>query len=253
LSFFEAPHPGWRVICTIKIAKWRVFMRSAIVGLIVATLATVGCNRTDGSVAAAGNPAGTGGPAEGAASTAAARDSRPATHEVTIPAGTTLPIVLETPVASGTSHLEERVNAHLARPVVLHGETVLPVGSRVTGVVTDATRAGKVKGRAHVAVRFDTLSPAGRDERYPIHTSSVGRTAEATKRKDALEIGAPAAGGALIGALVGGKKGALVGGAVGGGAGTAVVLSTRGKDVRLPKGASITLRLTEPVTVKVRG
>ena len=55
-----------------------------------------------------------------------------------------------------------------------------------------------------------------------------------------MEIGAPAAGGAIIGALVGGKKGALVGTAVGGGAGTAVVLSTRGKEVHLAKGAALT-------------
>jgi hypothetical protein len=81
----------------------------------------------------------------------------------------------------------------------------------------------------------------------------VGRTAPGTKKKDALEIGAPAAGGALIGALVGGKKGALIGGAVGAGGGTAVVLSTRGKEVSLPRGAALSLRLTEPVTVRVRG
>jgi hypothetical protein len=31
------------------------------------------------------------------------------------------------------------------------------------------------------------------------------------KKKDAIEIGAPAAGGAAIGALIGGKKGALIG------------------------------------------
>ena len=109
-----------------------------------------------------------------------------------------------------------------------------------------------MKGRAHVAIRFESLTPANGGERYRIHTSAVGRTAPGTKKKDALEIGAPAAGGALIGAIVGGKKGALVGTAIGGGAGTAVVLSTRGKEVRLPKGSALTLRLAEPVTVRVK-
>jgi uncharacterized membrane protein YebE (DUF533 family) len=65
--------------------------------------------------------------------------------------------------------------------------------------------------------------------------------------------GAPAAGGAIIGALVGGKKGALVGTAIGGGAGTAAVLSTRGREVHLAKGAALTVRLTAPVTVVVKG
>ncbi len=130
---------------------------------------------------------------------------------------------------------------------------MIPQGSRVSGVVTDATRSGRVKGLAHLALRFDTLAPRGDDERYQIHTAAVGRTAQSTKKKDATEIGVPAAGGALIGALLGGKKGALIGGAAGGGAGTAVVLSTRGKEVSLPKGAALTLRLSEPVTVRVRG
>src|SRR5439155_22507426 len=116
-----------------------------------------------------------------------------------------------------------------------------------------AVRSGKVKGLAHVAMRFDTLSPRGEDARYQIHTQTVGRTAPSTKKKDAAEIAGPAAGGAIIGALVGGKKGAAIGGAVGGGAGTAVVLSTRGKEVHLPKGARLTLRLSQPVTVRVGG
>jgi len=179
-------------------------------------------------------------------------ESRPV-REITIPAGTTLPIVLDTAVASDTSRAEQAVVAHLSRPVAFHGETVLPAGSRVSGVVTDATPSGRVKGRAHVALRFDSLTPSGSSERYEIRTASVGRTAEATKKKDAIEIGAPAAGGAIIGAIVGGKKGAIVGGAIGGGAGTGVVLSTKGKEVRLPTGSALSLKLAAPVTVRVRG
>ncbi len=174
-------------------------------------------------------------------------------REITIPAGTRLPIVLDTPVGSATSRVEQSVHAHLIRPIAVQGLTVLPQGTLVSGVVTDATRSGKVKGLAHLAVRFDTLTPRGDDERYPIQTAAVGRTAQATKKKDAMEIGMPAAGGALIGGLLGGKKGALIGTAAGGGAGTAVVLSTRGKEVSLARGTALTLRLSEPVTVKVRG
>jgi len=148
---------------------------------------------------------------------------------------------------------EQPLAAHLTRPIHVQGQTVLAAGSRVGGVVTDATQSAKVKGRAHVAMRFTSLTPHGGDERYTISTAPVARTAEGTKEKDAIKIGAPAAGGAIIGALVGGKKGALVGTAVGGGAGTAAVLSTRGKEVHLGKGAALTLRLSAPVTIKVRG
>src|SRR5262249_58202604 len=105
--------------------------------------------------------------------------------------------------------VEEPVHAHLARAIEVHGVR-LGEGSRVSGVVTDATQSGKVKGLAHVAVRFDSLTPEGSDAHYRIHTSAVGRTAENTHKRDALEIGGGAAGGAIIGALGGGKKGAGV-------------------------------------------
>jgi hypothetical protein len=136
--------------------------------------------------------------------------------------------------------------------VHIQGATALAAGSRVSGVVTDATQSAKVKGRAHVAMRFDSVTPEGSDQRYTIQTAAIGRTAESTKEKDAMKIAAPAAGGAIIGALVGGKKGALIGTAVGGGAGTGVVLSTRGKEVHLGKGAALTLTLAAPLTVRVR-
>ena len=200
-------------------------MRTMIVGLLAAGLA----------LTAAAAPA---------AQTGAVRD-------ITLPAGTRLQVVLDTSVGSDTSRVEEAVHAHLSRPVVLRGVTVLPAGSRVSGVVTSATRSGKVKGLAHVAMRFDTVTPRGESERYQIRTLPVGRTAPATKKKDALKVGASAAGGAIIGALVGGEKGALIGGAAGGGAGTAVVLSTRGKEVHVPKGAALTLKLSAPLTVRV--
>ena len=71
-------------------------------------------------------------------------------------------------------------------------------------------------------------------------------------KKDAITIGAPAAGGAVIGGIIGGKKGAAIGTAVGGGGGTAAVLTTRGKEVHMGRGSVVTVRLTEPLTVKVR-
>jgi hypothetical protein len=149
--------------------------------------------------------------------------------------------------------VEAPVSAHLSRSITVQGQTALAEGSRVSGVVTDATRAAKVKGLAHVGIRFNTVTPRGEDQRYTIHTAAVGRTAAATKKDDALKIGVPAAGGAVIGGLLGGKKGALIGGSAGGGAGTAVVLSTRGKEVTLPSGSALTLRLTQPLTVRIKG
>ena len=228
-------------------------MRFLRVGVLLLGLAGSACDKGQAAAAAASTASAAAATPDAAGAAAGEPASRAAARDVTIPAGTNLPITLDTTVGSDISRVEQPVVAHLTRPIVIHGDTVLPAGSRVGGVVTDATRSGRVKGRAHVALRFDSVIPTGgQGTRYRIETTAVGRTAAGTKEKDALEIGAPAAGGALIGALAGGKKGALIGTAVGGGAGTAVVLSTRGKEVRLPKGTALTLRLSEPVTVKVK-
>ncbi len=197
---------------------------------------------------AGSQPDGTAKDASGGAST-----KTPAEREVTIPSGTSLAVTLDSSVGSDTSRIEDAVSAHLSRAVSVGGETVLPTGSRVSGVVTDATRSGKVKGLAHVAVRFNAVVPARDDVKYRMTTATVQRTAEATKKKDAAKIGGAAAGGALIGAIAGGGKGALIGTAIGGGAGTAVVMSTRGEEVHLVKGSVLTLKLSEPLTIKVRG
>ena len=174
-------------------------------------------------------------------------------RDVTIPAGTALQVMLDTTVGSDISRPEQPVRAHLARTLTIGGAPILDTGTVVSGVVTDATRSARVKGRAHVAVRFDTLVPKGGSDRYTIESAAIGRSAPGTKKRDALEIGVPAAAGAIIGGLTGGGKGAAIGTAVGGGAGTAVVLSTRGKEIHLLRGALVELRLTSPVTVRVAG
>lgn len=178
--------------------------------------------------------------------------NRITTREVTVPAGTPLPIVMDTGVASNTSHVEQPVRAHVTRDVRLDNGVVIPAGSELYGTVTAVRRPGKVKGRSYIALRLTTLVPRGTDDRYRVDTGRISRTGRATKKKDAMKIGIPAAGGAAVGAIIGGKKGALIGAGAGGGAGTAVVLSTRGEDVAIGRGAPFTVRLATPLTIRVR-
>jgi hypothetical protein len=176
--------------------------------------------------------------------------SRVSARGVRVPAGTTLPIVMDTAVASNTSYVEQPVRAHLSRDVRVNDEVVLPAGSELYGTVTAVRRPGKVKGRSYVAVRLTTLVPKGTSDRYAVDTGRISRTGRATKKNDAMKIGIPAAGGAAVGALIGGKKGAAIGAGAGGGAGTAVVLSTRGADVGIGRGAALSVRLASPVTIQ---
>lgn len=180
----------------------------------------------------------------------AAASARPVYRDVTLPAGTTLPLSLTSSMDSGTSAVEDRVTAELTRPVSVDGREVLPAGARFQGIVTDVDDAGHVKGRASIAFRFTSLQSG--DEQHDVQTATVSRLAPATKGEDATKIGIGAGAGAVIGGLLGGKDGAATGAAIGGASGAGVVLGTRGTEMRLAPGADVTSQLSAPLTIRVR-
>lgn len=203
--------------------------------------------RTGNNAAAA---AGGGNTATPAAPAAPPEPPRPVYREVTLPAGTTLRLELQSAVASDSSRVEDAVRASLRQAVTVDGVEVIPAGADLTGVVTDVERAGRVKGRARVAYRFGSIEAGG--ERHDIATAPLVHEAEATKSEDATKIAIGAGAGAAIGAILGGGDGAAKGAVIGGGAGTGTVLATRGKEVRLGPGADVTTRLTAPLTLRIR-
>jgi hypothetical protein len=174
---------------------------------------------------------------------------QPQFRELVIPAGTRLSLTLSTSVASDTSKVEDAVRARLAKPVMIDGVEAMPQGAELVGSVTEAERSGRVKGLASVAFRFQRLTAW--DETHDIQTARIARQAESTKKEDATKVGIGAGAGALIGAIAGGGKGAAIGGAVGAGAGTGAVMATRGDEVSLPAGTTVTTTLQEPLTVRV--
>lgn len=174
----------------------------------------------------------------------------PVFTEVTVPSGTALAIELKTSHSADTSRVEETVRGVLRRAVLVDGVEVVPAGAAVTGHITAADRAGRVKGRARLALRFSSVVIDDADT--AIATAAIAREAAGTKKEDAAKIGIGAGAGAVIGAIAGGKKGAVVGGAVGAGAGTGVVLATRGDDVALAAGTSVSTTLSRPLVVRVR-
>jgi hypothetical protein len=234
--------------------------------VLLSALSLAGCSQTSASesvadersttpaerpVASAGVTPAAYAPATAAATEPGTRETRIDYREVTIPAGTQLPVELSTAVSSDASHVEDTVRATLQKPIVVGGTQALPAGSVVIGHVTAADRSARVKGRARLAFRFTAIDPPGAAERVAIRSATISRLAPATRKQDAAKIGGGAAGGALIGGILGGGDGAAKGAAIGGAAGTGVVLSTRGKEVRLGPGAHVTVRLTGPVTVRV--
>jgi hypothetical protein len=164
-----------------------------------------------------------------------------------VPAGTELHLELTTAVASDASAVEDLVRARVTRAVIVDGRTVIPAGAQAVGTVTEVAQAGRVKGRARIAFRFDSLR--FNNESHSIQTDTVAREAEATRGEDATKVGVGAGVGAAIGGILGGGKGAAKGAAIGGAAGTGAVLATRGREVRLGAGDEVDARLSAPLPV----
>jgi hypothetical protein len=174
---------------------------------------------------------------------------RPTWREVTVPANTTLPLELTTALSSETAQIETPVRARVRNAVVVDGYTVIPAGATVVGEVFEVERAGRVKGRARLAIRFNEVQMNGTAE--ALRTNPVIFEGEATKGEDATKIGVGAGIGAAIGGLLGGGDGAAKGAAIGGAAGTGAVLATRGKEVELASGADVDATLATPLDVRV--
>lgn len=176
----------------------------------------------------------------------------------TVPEGTKIPLQLINSVSTKTAAVGDRVYLQTAFPILSGGRIVIPPGSYVTGTVTEVKRGGKVKGRAELYIRFDSLTlPNGvtRDFRAAVHSldaanpGRVDRTegkveGESNKSGDAVKVGEAAGWGTMIGGVATRTgKGAGIGAAAGAAAGLVGVLLTRGPDAILERGTTIEMVL----------
>jgi len=170
--------------------------------------------------------------------------------ELVIPSASVIGLQIETPVSSDRARIEDRVEARVLRDVAVDGRTAIPAGARAIGAVTLVDRGGKVKERARLGVRFHTLVLADGTE-LPMRTDAILREGDSPTGESARKIGGAAVGGAILGAIIGGKKGAIVGGATGAAGGSAVVMAGDRNAATLPVGAVVTVRLAAPISVEV--
>jgi hypothetical protein len=168
---------------------------------------------------------------------------------VTAPVGTTLSLSLITPITTETAKVETPVTARLRQPIVVDGFTVVPAGATLHGDVIEVERAGRVRGRSRLVIRFAEVMVDG--QRDPFRTNALTFEGEATKGEDATKVGGGAGIGAVIGGIVGGASGAAKGAAIGGAAGAGAVLATRGRDVELAEGTELNTSLSSPYSVRV--
>jgi hypothetical protein len=210
------------------------------------------------STAASGSPAAT---ADGSA--AAPADDRPTVEsprepeppqkvfdEVVVSANSVIGLETQNRISSETARVEDRVEAKVTRDVKVGDIIAVPAGSRAIGSVIQVDRGGKFKESARLGIRFTTLVLAD-GTRLPMSTETIYREGEAPGNSSAAKIGGGAIGGAILGAILGGSKGAAIGATAGAGGGVAAVEAGDRKDITLPAGSPMTVRLLTPLTVTV--
>jgi len=181
-----------------------------------------------------------------------------------IPKGSHVLLKLVNSVTTRTAKQGDYVYMKTATPIVSGGQVVVPEGTYVQGVVSSSKQSGRVKGRAELGIRIETMTFAsGKVLQMSPHLASVD--AESTgqkvdhegqikqggdKEQDAARIATIGGAGAALGGLTDRSwKGAGVGAGAGGAVGLATVLLTRGREVTLSQGATVDVVFDRAVPV----
>lgn len=170
---------------------------------------------------------------------------------LTIPRDAILLIELQSSLSTDASQPGDRFQARVVDPRDV-------AGAIIEGRVTRVKRAGKVKGAAELQLSFDTIRvnnstmgfkadviaivDNGNSDESGTVDSEGGVKGRDNTKDSVAKIGASTGIGAVIGAILGGGKGAAIGAAIGGSVGTAGVLRSSGKDLRLERGQQLRIR-----------
>ncbi len=182
-----------------------------------------------------------------------------------IPQGAHALLRLVNSVSTRTAREGDYVYLRTASPIVVNGQIVVPAESYVQGVVSHAQRSGRVKGRAELGIRIETLTLAsGKVVQVAPHLASVDSEGSDQKvvtnenqvqqggnrGSDAERIATLSGTGAAIGGLADRSwKAAGIGAGAGGAVGLASVLLTRGREVELRQGSTIDVVFDRPISV----
>jgi hypothetical protein len=171
-------------------------------------------------------------------------------------------VKLETTLATFSNKAGDPFRGTLTQAVVLNGKMVIPAGTLVEGRVTKVAEPRRIAGKPTIGIMPEALIlPSG--ERFFLDATLVDTNIAGTDvnqegefkglghdRRDQLETGGGAAGGMLIGGLIGGPPGIVIGGAVGA-TSTGVHWLSKHRSATLPAGTELTLELNRPLAMNV--
>jgi len=182
-----------------------------------------------------------------------------------IPQGSHVLLKMVNSVTTRTAKPGDYVYMRTATPIVAGGQVVVPEGTYVQGVVSQTRQSGRVKGRAELGIRIETMTLAsGKVVQVNPHLNSVdaGDTSQKVDSehqiqqgsdtgRDAARIAETSGGGAALGGLTDRSwKGAGIGAGAGAGVGLATVLLTRGREVTLHQGSTLDVVFDRAVQVE---
>jgi hypothetical protein len=178
-----------------------------------------------------------------------------------LPIATMLHAQLAQTISTRETAAGTRFTAQLTADVMKHGRVMIPVGSTISGRVTQLHSGRRVTGPAAIRLQPDIIKlPNGMayeleadvidlEHFKGAHVNQEGTIIgnDATKTT-AATFGATTGGGALIGAAVGGGVGAVVGAGIGAGVGTVIWLQ-RDHQETLASGTGIVFSLNHPLEI----
>jgi hypothetical protein len=169
---------------------------------------------------------------------------------LTAPAGTWVTVRVNQHLSSDHNQPGDAFTATLMQPIVADGRIIARRGQTVAGVVSEAEKAGRVKGTSRLGIELTELSLVD-GRQIPIKTRMTERRGDTSVGRDATAIGVTTGTGAAIGAAVNGGVGAGVGAAAGVVASTIGVLVTRGRATEVYPEMMLTFRLEAPLVLNL--
>lgn len=172
----------------------------------------------------------------------------PPPKPVVVPEGTVLTIRTGEPLGSKTTQTGATFTGSLAAPITVDGEMVIPQGAEVSGVVTEAKKAGRFKGGAVLSLALHSITVKGHT--YNIEAAEFSQQSTGKGKRTAGVIAGGTGVGAAIGGLAGGGKGAAIGALTGAAAGTVGAATTGKRDIELPVESALSFKLAKALTLK---
>lgn len=214
------------------------------IAVLCAALATVACGATTREPAPRTAPVPAANDTYGTNTSTGPAEVNPSQAGV-IPVGQEIDVRLQTALSSETATVEQRFEATTVVDLMQDGRVLVPAGSTVQGVVSGVKRPGRVDREGSLTLSFDRINVRGRQ--YPIRGMATQVFESGGIREEAGTAGAGAGVGAVVGGLLGGVKGAVLGAVIGAGG---AIAATEGKDVHLPAGSVVRIRLDQAVDVR---